>query len=116
MQLAYNLSKGVTDTLESSLILIYSRKHMSFYTQSVGRMPRWLNSWLKVDESQKQELWIKSEWAEENGELVYNKIFCADTKILIWEVHKTFCEYKPITTYATKFLMLINTSILSLTR
>jgi hypothetical protein len=47
---------------------------MSLYTQSVGRMARWLNGWLKVDESQKRELWIKSAVAEENCKLVYNDI------------------------------------------
>jgi hypothetical protein len=51
MQLAFNLSNGVTDTLESSTILIYSRKHMSLYTQSVDRMVHRLNGWLKVNES-----------------------------------------------------------------
>jgi len=39
VQLAFNLSNGVTDRLESSTILIYSDKHMSLYTQSVGRTP-----------------------------------------------------------------------------
>jgi hypothetical protein len=34
MQLDFNLSNGVTDTLESSRILIYSDKHMSIYTLS----------------------------------------------------------------------------------
>jgi hypothetical protein len=37
------LSNGVTATLESTLILIYFSKHMSFYTQNVGRMPQRLN-------------------------------------------------------------------------
>ncbi len=83
MQLAFNLNNRVTDTFQSSSVLIYSKKRMSLYAQSVARMPRWSNGWLKVDESQKQELRIKSAGAEENGELIYNKIFCANTKILI---------------------------------
>ncbi len=33
MQLAFNLSIGVTDTLESTSILIYLEKHESIYTQ-----------------------------------------------------------------------------------
>jgi hypothetical protein len=41
--LGFNLSNGVTDTLESSSILIYFSKHMSLYTQKVGRMPLRLN-------------------------------------------------------------------------
>jgi hypothetical protein len=80
MQLAFNLSNRVTDTLESSTILIYSKSHMTSYTQMVGRMPRWLNGWLKVNESQKQELWIKSAIAEENCEGIYNKKICANAK------------------------------------
>jgi hypothetical protein len=39
MQLAFNLSNGVTDILESSTILTYSKSHMSLYTQMVGKMP-----------------------------------------------------------------------------
>ncbi len=39
MQLAFNLSNRVTDTLESNTILIYSDEHMSLYTQNLGRMP-----------------------------------------------------------------------------
>jgi hypothetical protein len=37
MQLAHNLHNGVTDTLESSTILTYSKEHMSLYTQNLGR-------------------------------------------------------------------------------
>ncbi len=33
MQLGFNLSNGVTDTLETSTILIYSDEYMSLYTQ-----------------------------------------------------------------------------------
>ncbi len=76
MQLGFNLSNGVTDTLESSSILIYSSEYMCLYTQNVRRTARWLNGWLKVDESQKQELWIKSAVAEENCELYNNKSCC----------------------------------------
>ncbi len=50
MQLGFNLSNGVTDTLESSSILIYSDQYMSLFTQSLGGMPKWLNGWLKVME------------------------------------------------------------------
>ncbi len=39
-------------------------------------MPRWL----KIDESQKQELWIKSAVTEENCDLIYNEIFCDNAK------------------------------------
>ncbi len=34
VQLGFNLSSGVTDTLESSSIPIYSKSHMGLYTQS----------------------------------------------------------------------------------
>ncbi len=79
--MALNLSNRVIDTLESNTILIYSRKYVSLlYTQSGDRMTHLLNDWLKVDESQKQELWIKSVDAKENCELIYNKIFCANAK------------------------------------
>ena len=50
VQLAFNLSNGVTDTLEPRTILIYFNKHMSLYTQKVGRMPQIINVLLKVDE------------------------------------------------------------------
>jgi hypothetical protein len=36
----FNLNNGVTDTLESSTILIYSDERMSLYTQSLGSMPK----------------------------------------------------------------------------
>ncbi len=49
MQLAFNLSNGVTDTLESSTILLNPRKHMGLYTQNVDRTPHLLNVWLKVN-------------------------------------------------------------------
>ncbi len=49
-QLGCNLRKGVTDTLESSSILIYFSKHVGLYIQKVGRMPQRLNGWLKVAE------------------------------------------------------------------
>ncbi len=39
MQLTFNLSNAVTDTLESSTILIYSAEHMSLYTKSLCRTP-----------------------------------------------------------------------------
>ncbi len=39
VQLGFSLSNGVTDTLEFSSILIYSKKYMSLYTQGIGRMP-----------------------------------------------------------------------------
>ncbi len=32
VQLGFNLSNGVTDTLDSSSILMYSKLHMSLYT------------------------------------------------------------------------------------
>ncbi len=37
MQLAFNLSNGVTDTLESTTILIYLETHMGLYIQRVAR-------------------------------------------------------------------------------
>ena len=40
VQLAFNLSNRVTDTLESSTILIYSKSQLGLNTQMVGRMPR----------------------------------------------------------------------------
>jgi hypothetical protein len=36
VQLAFNLSNGVTNTLESSSILIYLETHMGLYTQKVA--------------------------------------------------------------------------------
>jgi hypothetical protein len=43
---------------------------------------KWLIKWgLKLDESHKQELQIKSAVMEENCELSYKKIICANTKI-----------------------------------
>ncbi len=39
MQLAFNLSDKVTDTLKSNTKLIYSAEHMSLYTKSLGRLP-----------------------------------------------------------------------------
>jgi len=39
VKLAFNLSNGVTDALESSTILIYSKPHISLNTKNVGRMP-----------------------------------------------------------------------------
>ncbi len=56
LQLAFNLSNGVTDTLEFSSILFYSKLNMSLYTQMVGKMPHRLNGWLKIYEIQKCEL------------------------------------------------------------
>jgi hypothetical protein len=44
VELAFNLSNAVIDIIESSSILIYSKKHMSLYRQNVGRMPYSLNS------------------------------------------------------------------------
>jgi hypothetical protein len=38
VQLTFNLSNRVTDTLESKTVLLYSRKHVHLYTQNVGRM------------------------------------------------------------------------------
>ncbi len=35
VQLGFNLSNGVTDTLESSSILIYLKLHMGLYTQMI---------------------------------------------------------------------------------
>jgi hypothetical protein len=43
MQLGFNLSNKVTDTLESSSVLMYLSKHMGLYTWRVGRMPQRLN-------------------------------------------------------------------------
>ncbi len=86
VQLGFNLSNRVTDTLESSLILIYSGKHTSLCTLNVDRMPCWLNGWWKVDESQKQEVWIKSAVVEENCELGYHKIFIAYAKYFFEQI------------------------------
>jgi hypothetical protein len=36
MQLGFNLSNGVTDTLECSTILIYFETHVRLYTQEGG--------------------------------------------------------------------------------
>jgi hypothetical protein len=36
VQLAFNLSNGVADTLESSSILIYLETHMCLYVQKLG--------------------------------------------------------------------------------
>jgi hypothetical protein len=40
VQLAFNLSNGITDTLGSSTILIYFSKHVSLYTQRFDRRPK----------------------------------------------------------------------------
>jgi hypothetical protein len=45
VQLCFNLSNGVTDTLESSTKLIYLETHKSIYTQQSGKMP-YLIKWL----------------------------------------------------------------------
>ncbi len=45
MQLGFNLSNGVTNTLESSSILIYLEICKSIYTQQSGEMP-YLIKWL----------------------------------------------------------------------
>jgi hypothetical protein len=45
MQLGFNLSNGVTDTLESSSILIYLDTRKIIYTQKSGEMP-YLIKWL----------------------------------------------------------------------
>ncbi len=37
VQLAFNLSNGVTDTLESRTILIYLETHVGLYTQNMAR-------------------------------------------------------------------------------
>jgi hypothetical protein len=47
MKLGFNLSNGITNTLESSTILIYLETRMSLYIQRCGEMPYWLNGWLK---------------------------------------------------------------------
>ncbi len=39
MQLVFNLSNGVTNTLESSSIPIYFETRKSIYTQQSGQMP-----------------------------------------------------------------------------
>jgi hypothetical protein len=49
-------------------------------------MPCWLNGWWKVDESQKQEVWIKSAVVEENCELGYHKIFIAYAKYFFEQI------------------------------
>jgi hypothetical protein len=48
LQLGFNLSNLLTDTLESSSILIYLSKCMSLYTQNEDRMPLRLNDRFKV--------------------------------------------------------------------
>ncbi len=68
MQLGFNLSNGITDTLESNSILIYLSKHMNLYTQNVGRKPLQLKGWLKVDKGEQQGLSIKSAGAVEVNE------------------------------------------------
>ncbi len=56
-------------------------KGLSLYTQIVGRTSCQLNGWLKVNGSQKQEVWIKSMVAKDNCELGCDKIFCANAKV-----------------------------------
>ncbi len=90
VQLDFNLSNGVTDTLESNSILIYFTKQMSLYTQNVGRTQQCLNCWLKVNEGEKQEMQIKNAVAEEISEWIYNKIFFANAKIIFSEDLKSF--------------------------
>jgi hypothetical protein len=45
MQFGFNLSNRVTDTLESSLLLIYLETFKSLYTQKCSDMP-YLIKWL----------------------------------------------------------------------
>jgi hypothetical protein len=40
LRLGFNLSNVVTDTLESSTILIYSKSHTGLHTKMVGKMQR----------------------------------------------------------------------------
>jgi hypothetical protein len=56
MELAFDLSNRVTDSLESCSIPIYFSKHMSLYTQNEGRMPQCLNHRLKVNEMGEAEV------------------------------------------------------------
>jgi hypothetical protein len=54
---------------------------------------KWLiKSWLKVDESQKQELWIKRTVAKEICGLSYNKIFGANVKIFTFNCYLALME------------------------
>ncbi len=74
MQLGFNLSNRVSDTLESSSILIYFRKHMGLYTQNVGRMPQRLNGWVKEDQRVVAGV-VKSAVAEEINEQFMIKFY-----------------------------------------
>ncbi len=49
MQLGFNLSNGVTDTLESSSILIYSKLHVRVYTQRILWDATLIKEWLDGD-------------------------------------------------------------------
>ncbi len=47
VQLGFNLSNGVTDTLESSTILLYLETRKSIYTQQCGELPSLIKWFLK---------------------------------------------------------------------
>ncbi len=88
---------------------------MSLYTQSGGRMPGWLNAWLKVNESQKQVLWIKSVVAEESYELIYDEIFCANAKnIITLTLGKSTLVYSYIRMRNKKIILLTQNTHISL--
>ncbi len=68
MKYGLKLNNGVTDTLESSSVLIYFSKCMSLYTQNVGRTPQRFKDWFKVDEKGAGGVVNKSSLAEEINE------------------------------------------------
>ncbi len=47
VQLDFNLSNGVTDTLESSTILIYFETREGLFTQHCGKMPYLIKQLIK---------------------------------------------------------------------
>jgi len=79
VQLGFNLSKSNWHTWVQFNTDLFKETHELIYTkyEPDAMLIKW---WLKVDESQKKELWIESAVAEEIFELSCNKIFCANVK------------------------------------
>ncbi len=87
----------VTDTLESSTILIYLSKHITLFTLNVGRMPQWLNDWKTVNESCELKVqWLRnivSEFTIKFSVLIPKMSLTKFLRYLIiaWhQCHKTF--------------------------
>ncbi len=114
MQLGFNLSNRVTDTLESSSILIYFEMRKSIYTKQCGQMPC-LNKQLTKGVAKKCSKGARKKAAEEvmEGETCELKLqnFCANAKMspqVSTPNHCIQCQYILMDIWAacnTKFLL-----------